>query len=136
MRLARTRFVRRALARPSTELSLAQAIGTAWRQEEGDILAFLPGVREIDRTRERLEARLPAALILPLHGQVDPAGQRAAIKRDPGGRRRVVLATAIAETSLTLPGVRVVIDPGTVKVAPLHPPLIASHLHLIASHLV
>ncbi len=94
------------------EDAMAQAIGTAWRQEEGDILAFLPGVREIERTRERLEARLPAALLLPLHGQVDPAGQRAAIKRDPGGRRRVVLATAIAETSLTLDGVSVVVDAG------------------------
>ena len=96
----------------AVEDAMAQAIGTAWRQEEGDILAFLPGVREIDRTRERLEARLPAALILPLHGQVDPAGQRAAIKRDPGGRRRVVLATAIAETSLTLDGVSVAVDAG------------------------
>ena len=96
----------------AVEDAMAQAIGTAWRQEEGDILAFLPGVREIERTRERLEARLPAALILPLHGQVDPAGQRAAIKRDPGGRRRVVLATAIAETSLTLDGVSVVVDAG------------------------
>jgi len=96
----------------AVEDAMAQAIGTAWRQEEGDILAFLPGVREIERTRERLEALLPAALILPLHGQVDPAGQRAAIKRDPGGRRRVVLATAIAETSLTLDGVSVVVDAG------------------------
>ncbi|MEH6683263.1 MAG: ATP-dependent helicase HrpB [Qipengyuania sp.] len=96
----------------AVEDAMARAIGTAWRQEEGDILAFLPGVREIERTRERLEARLPAALILPLHGQVDPAGQRAAIKRDPGGRRRVVLATAIAETSLTLEGVSVVVDAG------------------------
>ena len=96
----------------AVEDAMAQAIGTAWRQEEGDILAVLPGVRGSERTRERLEARLPAALILPLHGQVDPAGQRAAIKRDPGERRRVVLATAIAETSLTLDGVSVVVDAG------------------------
>ncbi|MEH6722851.1 MAG: ATP-dependent helicase HrpB [Qipengyuania sp.] len=96
----------------AVEDAMAQAIGSAWRQEEGDILAFLPGVREIERTRERLEARLPAALLLPLHGQVDPVGQRAAIKRDPEGRRRVVLATAIAETSLTLDGVSVVVDAG------------------------
>ncbi|QYJ08298.1 ATP-dependent helicase HrpB [Qipengyuania flava] len=95
-----------------TEDAMAQAIGTAWREEEGDILAFLPGVREIERTRERLETRLPSALVLPLHGQVDPAGQRAAIRRDPDGRRRIVLATAIAETSLTLDGVSVVVDAG------------------------
>ncbi|HCC27178.1 MAG TPA: ATP-dependent helicase HrpB, partial [Erythrobacter sp.] len=94
------------------EDAVAKAIGTAWREQAGDILAFLPGVREIDRTRERLEGRLPNALVLPLHGQVDPAGQRAAIRRDPEGRRRIVLATAIAETSLTLDGVSIVVDAG------------------------
>ena len=94
------------------EDAMAQAIATAWRQEEGDILAFLPGVREIERTRERVEARLPSAIVLPLHGQVDPAGQRVAIRRDAKGRRRIVLATAIAETSLTLDGVSVVVDAG------------------------
>jgi ATP-dependent helicase HrpB len=94
------------------EDAMAQAIATAWREEAGDILAFLPGVREIERTRERVEARLPSAIVLPLHGQIDPAGQRAAIRRDAEGRRRIVLATAIAETSLTLDGVSVVVDAG------------------------
>ena len=94
------------------EDAVAKAIGTAWREQAGDILAFLPGVREIECTRERLEGRLPNALVLPLHGQVDPAGQRAAIRRDPEGRRRIVLATAIAETSLTLDGVSIVVDAG------------------------
>ena len=94
------------------EDAMADAVARAWREEEGDILAFLPGVREIERVRERLEPRLREALILPLHGQVDPSGQRAAIRRDPQGRRRIVLATAIAETSLTLDGVRVVVDGG------------------------
>lgn len=96
----------------SVEEALTAAVARAWREEQGDILAFLPGVREIERTRERLEGRLPDALVLPLHGQVEPAGQRAAIRRDPEGRRRVVLATAIAETSLTLDGVSVVVDSG------------------------
>ena len=94
------------------EDAMAAAIATAWREEEGDILAFLPGVGEIERTRERVEARLPNALILPLHGQVQPAEQRAAIRRDADGRRRIVLATAIAETSLTLDGVSIVVDAG------------------------
>ena len=62
--------------------------------------------------RERAEVRLPSALVLPLHGQVEPSDQRAAIRRDPEGRRRIVLATAIAETSLTLDGVSIVIDSG------------------------
>ncbi|BBI20508.1 ATP-dependent helicase HrpB [Qipengyuania flava] len=94
------------------EDAMAQAIVTAWRERDGDILGFLPGVREIERVRERLEKRLPDALLLPLHGQVEPAAQRAAIRRDPDGRRRIVLATAIAETSLTLDGVSVVVDAG------------------------
>lgn len=94
------------------EDAMAQAIVTAWREQDGDILGFLPGVREIERVRERLEKRLPDALLLPLHGQVEPAAQRAAIRRDPDGRRRIVLATAIAETSLTLDGVSVVVDAG------------------------
>lgn len=101
-------------ARPELRLdeAMASAILTAWRDEKGDILAFLPGVGEIERTRDRLVQRLPDVPILPLHGQCEPAAQRAAIRRDPDGRRRIVLATAIAETSLTLDGVSVVVDAG------------------------
>lgn len=94
------------------EDAMTSALLTAWREQEGDVLAFLPGVREIERVRDRLEERLPSALILPLHGQCDPAAQRAAIRRDTEGRRRIVLATVIAETSLTLDGVSVVVDAG------------------------
>ena len=94
------------------EDAMTSAIATAWNEQEGDILAFLPGVGEIERTRERLAERLPKALVLPLHGQVQPADQRAAIRRDAEGHRRIVLATAIAETSLTLDGVSVVVDAG------------------------
>ena len=96
---------------------MAAAILTAWREQAGDILAFLPGVREIERVRERLEPRLPDVPIHPLHGQIEPAAQRAAIRRDPDGRRRIVLATAIAETSLTLDGVSVVVDSGMARLA-------------------
>ena len=101
-------------ARPDLRIeeAMTSAILTAWREETGDILAFLPGVGEIERVRERLADKLPAALVLPLHGQCEPAAQRAAIRRDPQGRRRIVLATAIAETSLTLDGVSVVVDAG------------------------
>nr|WP_229658412.1 ATP-dependent helicase HrpB [Tsuneonella deserti] len=101
------------------EDAMTAAILTAWRETAdapgGDLLAFLPGVREIERARERLEQRLPDTPVLALHGQVDPAGQRAAIRRDPQGRRRIVLATAIAETSLTLDGVSVVVDSGLAR---------------------
>lgn len=94
------------------EDAMTSAILTAWRERPGDILAFLPGVREIERVRERLAARLPDVPVLPLHGQIEPAEQRAAIRRDAQGRRRIVLASAIAETSLTLDGVSVVVDSG------------------------
>jgi ATP-dependent helicase HrpB len=104
-------------ASQAIEDRMAAAILTAWREEAGDILAFLPGVREIERVRERLEARLPGTPIHPLHGQVEPAAQRAAIRRDEAGRRRIVLATAIAETSLTLDGVSVVVDSGLARLA-------------------
>ena len=101
-------------ARPDLkpEQATASAVVQAWGEEDGDILAFLPGVAQIERCADLLAQRLPQALVLPLHGQVEPAGQRAAIRRDAGGRRRVVLATSIAETSLTLDGVRIVVDAG------------------------
>ncbi|MEM6584492.1 MAG: ATP-dependent helicase HrpB [Pseudomonadota bacterium] len=99
------------------EDQVANGVMQAWRDEDGDILAFLPGVGEIERVRERLEARLPDTPILPLHGQIDPVGQRAAIRRDPHGHRRIVLASAIAETSLTLDGVSVVVDSGLARLA-------------------
>jgi ATP-dependent helicase HrpB len=101
-------------ARPELRLeeAMAGAILTAWREEKGDVLAFLPGVREIERTAERLAEKLPNALVLPLHGQCEPSAQRLAIRRAPEGRRRIVLATAIAETSLTLDGISAVVDAG------------------------
>ena len=104
-------------ASQAIEDRMAAAVMTAWRDEAGDILAFLAGVREIERVRERLEARLPNVSIHALHGQIEPAAQRAAIRRDPDGRRRIVLATAIAETSLTLDGVSVVVDSGLARLA-------------------
>ena len=99
------------------EDQVAAGVMRAWRDQEGDILAFLPGVSEIERTRERLQAKLPDTPILPLHGQVQPADQRAAIRRDGSGRRRIVLASAIAETSLTLDGVTSVVDSGLSRLA-------------------
>lgn len=120
-------------SRPELRLedAMTSAILAAWREEEGDLLAFLPGVGEIERTRERLGEKLPKALILPLHGQVEPQAQRAAIRRDAEGRRRIVLATAIAETSLTLDGVSVVIDSGLSRRAEFD--LAAGVTHLVTT---
>jgi len=99
------------------EDQVARGVLQAWREQSGDILAFLPGIREIERVRERLEARLPDTPVLPLHGQIEPGAQRSAIRCDAQGRRRIVLATAIAETSLTLDGVDCVVDSGLARFA-------------------
>jgi ATP-dependent helicase HrpB len=97
------------------EDAVAVAIRRALADETGGVLAFLPGVAEIERVAERLD-RLPGDVVLHrLHGQLDPAEQRAAIRPDPDGKRKLVLATSIAETSLTLDGIRVVIDSGLAR---------------------
>ena len=104
---------RRAGAR--IEDAMAGAIRSALADEEkGDVLAFLPGVGEIMRTAERLEGTSGIA-IHPLHGSLEPADQRRALATDPAGRRKVILATNIAETSLTVPGVRIVVDSGLTR---------------------
>jgi ATP-dependent helicase HrpB len=88
--------------------AMAGAIRAALRDHPGDVLAFLPGWGEIRRTAERLEG--VEAEVLPLHGEMPPAEQDRALS--PSERRKVVLATSIAETSLTVPGVRIVVDGG------------------------
>ena len=93
---------------------MARAVHRALSDETGSILAFLPGAGEIERTAERLA--LPAGVELhKLYGAIDPAAQRAAIAPARGGARKVVLASSIAETSLTIDGVRVVIDSGLAR---------------------
>jgi ATP-dependent helicase HrpB len=94
------------------EASVAAAIRTALREQDGGVLAFLPGVAEIERTADAL-GDLPGVALHRLHGQLDPAAQRAAIA--PADTRKVVLATSIAETSLTLDGIRVVVDSGLAR---------------------
>ncbi len=97
------------------EDGMAAAIRRALGEEQGGVLAFLPGVAEIERTADRL-ANLPDGIVVhELHGSLDPAAQRAAILPEPDGRRKVVLATSIAETSLTLDGIRIVIDSGLAR---------------------
>jgi len=88
--------------------AMAATIREALRSDPGDVLAFLPGWSEIRRTAERLSGI--DADVLPLHGELPPAEQDRALL--PGPRRKVVLATSIAETSLTVPGVRIVVDGG------------------------
>jgi ATP-dependent helicase HrpB len=93
----------------------AGAVRRALREGEGDILVFLPGVGEIRRCRELLSAEQEngGLLICPLYGDLPLAEQEKALR--PAGRRKVVLATNIAETSLTIEGVRVVVDSGYMR---------------------
>lgn len=104
------------------EDAVAKAIRGALAGETGSILAFLPGQREIERVAERLADRAPENTDLaPLYGLLDGAAQDAAIRPSPPGRRKVVLATSIAETSITIDGVRVVVDSGLSRLPKYEP---------------
>lgn len=108
------RYVGRRAEQP-IEAEIAQAIRKALSDEDGDVLVFLPGTREIDRTADALAALDGRYVIHKLHGQIDPVAQRLAVRPDSEGRRKIILATNIAETSLTIDGVRVVIDSGLAR---------------------
>jgi ATP-dependent helicase HrpB len=110
---------------PSTRLddAMADAVLKALRAEPGSVLAFLPGQGEIRRVEERLKDRISDAnvIVAPLYGGLESAAQDEAIEPAPPGKRKVVLATSIAETSLTIEGVRVVIDCGVARVPRFEP---------------
>ena len=102
--------------------ALVPTIRTALSRDPGDLLVFLPGVGEIARAQAALLPELPQDVVVtPLHGSLDAARQDQAIQPDPRARRKVVLATSIAETSLTIEGVRVVIDVGLSRVPRFDP---------------
>lgn len=94
----------------------ASAARQAYRREQGDLLVFLPGVSEIKRTLGLLQQGLadetPPPVLCPLYGDLPKAEQDKALLPDPAGRRRIVLTTSIAETSLTIEGVTTVVDSG------------------------
>jgi ATP-dependent helicase HrpB len=96
------------------ELQVAQVLRRALEEHDGDILCFLPGAAEIGRAQRALEgAGLdPAVRVLPLYGELTGAAQDAALAPAARGQRKIVLATTIAETSLTIEGIRVVVDAG------------------------
>jgi ATP-dependent helicase HrpB len=104
------------------ENQMTAAILAALREEEGSVLAFLPGQAEISRAAERLANSVPANVdIAPLYGQLTAAEQDAAMAPAPVGRRKIVLATSIAETSLTIEGIRIVVDSGFRRVPAYDP---------------
>src|SRR6185312_3080352 len=105
------------------EAQVADAAERALRAEKGSLLVFLPGAGEIRRTETLLKERGhdPAMDVVALYGALDAREQDRAISPPPPGRRKIVLATSIAETSLTIEGVRVVIDSGLARVPRYEP---------------
>ena len=106
------------------EPRVVQTVLDALNDETGSLLVFLPGQAEIRRVHQQLAQALESQsdiLLCPLHGELELAAQRAAIEPAPSGLRKVVLATNIAETSLTIDGVRVVIDAGLARVPRFDP---------------
>jgi ATP-dependent helicase HrpB len=115
------------------EGQMTDAVLRALRTETGSILAFLPGQAEIRRVEERLAERIddPAVVLAPLHGAMDTRAQDLALKPAPDGARKVVLATSIAETSITIEGVRMVIDSGLARVPRFEPDVGVTRLETV-----
>ena len=123
-------------AQDRLEDAVTSAIHQALREEEGSLLVFLPGQGEIHRVEERLAKSLAKSpnrsiLIAPLYGAMDGRAQDRAIQSPPKGTRKIVLATSIAETSLTIDGVRVIIDSGLVRRPRFEPNLGISRLETV-----
>ncbi len=101
------------------EAQLKRAIQTALSETDGDVLVFLPGQREISQTERLVSSLLESTdrgiAVVPLHGELALEQQNAALAPDPQGRRRIVLATNVAESSVTLPDVRAVVDTGLAR---------------------
>jgi ATP-dependent helicase HrpB len=115
------------------EDQMAAAVTRALREERGSILAFLPGQGEIRRVEERLKERIgdPSIVVAPLYGAMDMKAQDLALEPAPAGVRKVVLATSIAETSITIEGVRVVIDCGLARVPRFEPDVGVTRLETV-----
>ncbi len=133
-RMFPVRHVYRPRAAPAPlEQEVSGAVRVALAAEPGSALVFLPGVREIERAAEALRAdvRDPSVDVRPLYGAMSPGDQDAAIAPAPAGRRKVVLATSIAETSLTIEGVRIVVDAGLARRPRYEPALGLSRLETV-----
>jgi ATP-dependent helicase HrpB len=127
-----TRYLGRKADAP-LERQMADAIAMALRADPGSVLAFLPGATEIRRTQNFLGERIHDAgiEIVPLFGALDAAVQDRAIAPAPKGQRKVVLATSIAETSLTIEGVRIVVDSGVARVPRYEPDIGLTRLETV-----
>lgn len=101
--------------------NISELIARAVRETLGDILAFLPGAAEINRTKELLDVRVPACITHVLYGDLTFAQQEEALQPNPHGIRKIVLATSIAETSLTIQGITTVVDCGYSRIPKFDP---------------
>ncbi|WP_448151351.1 ATP-dependent helicase HrpB [Labrys miyagiensis] len=119
--------------RQRIEEAVVDAVARALRAEQGSILVFLPGQGEITRVARQLAERNfgDAVDIAPLYGALDARDQDRAVAAAPAGRRKIVLATSIAETSLTIEGVRVVVDSGLARVPRYEPDLGLTRLETV-----
>ena len=115
------------------EIAVERAIRQSLARDDGSLLVFLPGMAEIRRVERRLiHAEFgPAVLIAPLHGDLSPEAQDRALAPTQAGQRKIVLATSIAETSLTIEGIRVVIDAGLLRLPRFDPRTGLSRLETI-----
>jgi ATP-dependent RNA helicase HrpB len=127
-----TRYLGRKSDAP-LERQMADAVAAALRADPGSVLAFLPGAAEIRRTENLLRERVNDASteIVPLFGALDASVQDRAIAPAPKGTRKVVLATSIAETSLTIEGVRIVVDSGLARVPRYEPDIALTRLETV-----
>src|SRR5579872_3198341 len=127
-----TRYLGRKADVP-VERQMADAVATALRADPGSVLAFLPGAAEIRRTERWLGERIhdPSIEIVPLYGALEAAVQDRAIAPPAKGRRKVVLATSIAETSLTIESVRIVVDSGLARVPRYEPDIGLTRLETV-----
>lgn len=124
-----TRYLGR--SRDRIEDQMVRAIGKALREQDGSILAFLPGAGDIRRVQERLDVPGKDIVVAPLFGALSPGEQDAAVAPVPAGQRKIVLATDLAESSLTIEGVTIVIDSGLARVAEDDPGGLGSRLSTV-----
>jgi ATP-dependent helicase HrpB len=116
-----TKYARFSAEKP-LEIRVADAVSRALAANEGDVLVFLPGMREIRRTEEELRKKPSEDIVVHvLHGELPRSVQDSALAPDKQGKRKVILSTSIAETSLTIDGVRIVVDSGLVRTARFDP---------------
>ncbi len=120
------------------EDTVAPVVEEALREREGDLLVFLPGMAEIRRTERRLREKLGSAvptqavLVCPLHGSLPQEAQDLALAPAVAGKRKIVLATSVAETSLTVEGITIVIDSGLSRVSRFSPRTGMSRLETVS----